>query len=140
MKNLRITLLVALLLIAAASYFLFRNNFSTVREEDRNFSIADTASVTKIFLADRNNHSVTLERKGPGQWILNGIHETRQQGITLILDCLKKIRVQSRVPRNSYNTVVKELSTTGIKMEVYTHGNEKPEKVYFIGGSTQDVL
>jgi len=139
MKNIRVNLLIAALLIAGACYFIFRNNFSNVREEDRNFTVDDTAAVTKIFLADRNNNSVTLDRKGPGEWILNGKHKTRQQGVSFILDCLKKIRVQSRVPKNSFNTVVKELSSTGIKMEVYK-GGEKPFKVYFIGGSTQDVL
>jgi len=140
MKKIRVNLIVAILLIAVAGYYLFRNNFSTVRKEDRNFSIEDTASVTKIFLADRNSHTVTLERKGTGQWTVNGTHATRQQGVNLILNCLKKIRVQSRVPKNSFNTVVKELSSTGIKMEVYQNNQEKPTKVYFIGGSTQDVL
>ena len=139
MKNIRVTFLIAFLLIAGACYFLFRNNFSNVREEDRNFAIDDTAAVTRIFLADRNNNSVKLDRKGPGEWILNDKYKTRQQGVSFILDCLKKIRVQSRVPKNSFNTVIKELSTTGIKMEVYAGGND-PIKVYFIGGSTQDVL
>jgi hypothetical protein len=140
MKNIRINFLIAILLVGGASYFIFRNNFSTVRKEDRDFSIEDTAAVTKIFLADKNNHSVTLERTVTGQWILNGKEKTRQQGVDLILDCLKKIRVQSRVPKNTYNTIVKELSTTGIKMEVYLSNEDKPFKVYFIGGSTQDVL
>lgn len=140
MKNVRVNFLIAFLLVGIACYFIFRNNFSTVREEDRSFAVEDTASVTKIFLADRNNHSVTLERRGPGEWVLNGKSETRQKGVALILDCLKKIRVQSRVPKNSYNTVVKELSTTGVKMEVYLNGSVRPDKVYFIGGSTQDVL
>ena len=140
MKKIRVNILLAVLFIAAACYFLFRDNFSTVRQEDRNFAVEDTAAVTRIFLADRNNHSVTLDRKGPNQWMLNGQYRTRQQGISLILDCLKKIRVQSRVPKNSFNTVVKELATTGIKMEVYLRNEDKPFKVYFIGGSTQDVL
>ena len=140
MKNIRINFLIAILLVGGASYFIFRNNFSTVRKEDRDFAIEDTAAVTKIFLADKNNHSATLERTETGLWILNGKEKTRQQGVDLILDCLKKIRVQSRVPKNTYNTVVKELSTTGIKMEVYLNKEDKPFKVYFIGGSTQDVL
>ncbi|CAN5472510.1 hypothetical protein BH11BAC1_BH11BAC1_21660 [soil metagenome] len=140
MKKNRLNFLIAIALIAVACFFLFRNNFSTVREENRNFTIDDTAAVTKIFIADRNNNSVTLERKGPGEWLLNGSHKTRQQGISLILDCLKKIRVQSRVPKNTFNTVVKELASTGIKLEVYLRGEAEPFKVYFIGGSTQDVL
>jgi hypothetical protein len=140
MKNIRINFLIAFLLVGVACYFIFRNNFSTVREEDRNFAVEDTAAITKIFLADRNNHSVTLERKGPGEWLLNGKQATREKGVALILDCLKKIRVQSRVPKNSFNTVIKELSSTGIKMEVYTNNSSTPLKVYYIGGSTQDVL
>jgi hypothetical protein len=140
MKNIRLNLLAALVLIAIAGYFLFRNNFSTIRQEDRNFAVDDTAAVTRIFIADRNNNKVTLDRKGPARWMLNGKYETRQQGVSLILDCLKKVRVQSRVPKNSFNTVIKELSSTGIKVEVYLNGEQKPFKVYFIGGSTQDVL
>lgn len=140
MKKNRITFLFALTLLIIALYFIFRNNFSTVRKEDRNFAIADTAAVTRIFLADRNNHTVKLDRKGPGKWVLNDVLKARQQGVILILDCLKKIRVQSRVPKNSFNTILSELASTGIKMEVYTGDTTKPAKVYFIGGSTQDVL
>ncbi len=140
MKNIRINFLIAFLLIAIAGYYIFRNNFSTVREEDRDFAIADTSAVTKIFLADKNNHSILLERKSASEWILNTKLKARQQGVNLILDCMKKIRVQSRVPKNSFNTVLKELSSTGIKMEVYRDNQDKPFKVYFIGGSTQDVL
>jgi hypothetical protein len=140
MKKNKLNLLIAVVLAGIAVYFLFRNNFSTVRKEDRDFAIEDTASVTKIFIADRNNNTVTLDRKGPGEWQLNGKYETRQQSVGFILDCLKKIRVQTRVPKNSFNTVVRELSSTGIKLEVYQHNEEKPVKTYFIGGSTQDVL
>ncbi len=140
MKKNRVTLLVAFLLIAAASFFIIRNNSSTFRKEDRDFAIADTSSITKLFIADRNTNSVTLERKSAGEWMLNSKHEARQQGINLILDCLKKIRVQSRIPKNSYNTIIKELSSSGIKFEVYTNNSSEPTKVYFIGGSTQDVL
>jgi hypothetical protein len=140
MKKNKLNLLIAVVLAGIAAYFLFRNNFSTVRKEERDFAIEDTAAITKIFIADRNNNTVTLDRKGPGEWQLNGKYETRQRSVAFILDCLKKIRVQSRVPKNTYNTVVKELSSTGIKLEVYQHGEEKPVKTYFIGGSTQDVL
>ena len=140
MKKNKLNFIIAIVLGGIAAYFLFRNNFSTVREEDRDFAIDDTAAVTKIFIADRNNNSVTLDRKGPGEWQLNGKYETRNEGVSFILDCLKKIRVQSRVPKNSFNTVVRELSSTGLKMEVYQHGDVKPVKTYFIGGSTQDVL
>jgi len=140
MKKNRLNLILALVLAGIAIYFLFRNNFSTVRQEDRDFAIEDTASITKIFIADRNNNSVTLDRKGPGTWQLNGKYQTRHEGINFILDCLKKIRVQSRVPKNSFNTVVRELSSTGIKLEVYQNNGDKPTKTYFIGGSTQDVL
>jgi hypothetical protein len=140
MKKNRLTLFLAIILISIAAYFLLRNNFSTVRQEDRDFAIEDTAAVTRIFIADRNNHTVTLDRKGTGVWQLNGKYEPRMGGVTFILDCLKKIRVQSRVPKNSFNTVVRELSSTGLKMEIYLNGSDKPAKTYFIGGSTQDVL
>lgn len=90
MKNIRINFLIAILLVGGACYFIFRNNFSTVRKEDRDFAIEDTAAVTKIFLADKNNHSVTLEKNTTGQWMLNGKEKTRQQGIDLIYRYLKK--------------------------------------------------
>jgi len=140
MKKNKLNFIIAIILVGIAVYFLFRNNFSTVRKEDRDFAIEDTASVSRIFIADRNNNSVTLDRKGPGEWQLNSKYETRNEGVSFILDCLKKIRVQSRVPKNSFNTVVRELSSTGIKLEVYQNNDAKPVKTYFIGGSTQDVL
>ena len=140
MKKNRTIIIVTILLLGAAAFFVFRNNSSRLRKENREFSVQDTTSVSKIFIADRSGNSVLLERKGPGEWIVNGKFQAQQSGVNLLLDCIRNVRVQTRVPKNSYNTVIKELSTTGMKCEIYVAGKKEAERVYYIGGSTMDVL
>jgi hypothetical protein len=140
MKINKSVLFLAVILSVIALYLIFKSNSGTMREELKDFSVKDTASITKFFIADRNNHSVTLERQPDKSWRVNGKYEARQEGVNLLLDACKKISVRTRVAKAAFNTIVKELASTGIKCEIYQNGDKKPSKVYYVGGSTQDVL
>ena len=65
MKTKQLTIIV-IILAAVAALFLFREKFGTVRSELKDFAVKDTASIDKIFLADKSGHEITLERKGKG--------------------------------------------------------------------------
>jgi hypothetical protein len=140
MKKNRFTIILGVVLAATAIYLIFKNTNSTTREELSDFTIKDTASITKFFIADRSGHSVTLERQSDKTWMVNGKYNARQQGVDLLMDACRKMTVRTHVAKAAYNNVIKELASSGIKCEVYQNNSNKPSKVYYVGGSTQDVM
>ena len=134
--------LVALVAVCAvfAIWLVLKNRNATLRKELRDFAVADTAAVTRIFLADRNNHKILLERKSSSEWTVNGTEKARQGGINQLLITVKSVSVRTRVAKSYYNLTVKDLASTGIKCEIYLNQASTPQKVYYVGGSTQDIL
>src|SRR5205085_5470323 len=80
------------------------------------------------------------ERKKNSPWILNGKDEVRPEYLKLLLDCFYRISIRTKVARSAYNNVVKALASTGIKCEVYLNDNVTPEKIFYVGGQTEDGL
>ena len=61
-KNNKITIIIAALLVVIAGVLIWNNRYlSTIQGESSDFQVWDTASVTKIYLADRReNESLEL--------------------------------------------------------------------------------
>ena len=129
--------LVLIILFAAIIWFLSADKKSTITTEN-NFSVSDTASVSKIFIADRSGNTITLDKK-ENIWIINNKYEVREDAIETILSTVNQVRIQRPVPKNAFENVVKNLATTGVKVEIYTDKNT-PEKTYTIGNSTSNHL
>ena len=138
-------LILTLLLAVAAAWLILNNESGTVKEILRDFAVKDTTSVTKIFIADRAGKSVELERElnasgaPTGLWLVNKKYYARRDAVKTLLETLYLVEMKSYVAKTAYNTIVKQLATTGIKCEVYRSGKEKPFKVFYVGGSTQDT-
>ena len=140
-----------LLFLAIATVFLVsKNNSSTLKEKESGFAVADTSLVTKIFIADKQDHSVLLERKGK-KWLLNGKYTANPKMLELLLGTMYNIKVKAPVSNSSHNNVVNRMATIGIKVEVYEMGyrinlfdkiklfeHERLSKVYYVGDATQD--
>lgn len=139
MKRNKVILIITILLVLAAIFLQHRNKSGTMREELRDFAVEDTGSITKIFLADKNQHTVLLERT-PSGWKVDGKYKARPDAIHILLTTIKSLSVKTRVAKAAYNHVVKEIASDGIKCEIYQHGESKPAKVYYVGESTADVL
>ena len=61
MKRNRIAIILVILLGGASIWFVINNHNGTIKETLTDFSVADTASINKIFLANKNGNTVTLE-------------------------------------------------------------------------------
>ena len=140
MKKNSVIVILAVFLGLVALLLVYKNKSGTINDELQDFAVADTASITKIFLADRNDRTVTLERKNNGEWMVNGKYRARPGGIKILLETIKNLAVKTRVAKAGYNGVIKGLASEGIKCEIYQHGENHPMKVYYVGGSTADVL
>ena len=104
----------------------------------RSFHVRDTASISKVFLVDKNNRSITLERKNK-VWYVNGEENARPEMVNILLETLINMRVKMPVAMSMQEQMFKNMAGRSIKVEIYTKG-KKPIKVFYVGGVTQDNL
>jgi len=133
-KNTYIILAIILLLIVLLWQIKFKNSNSSLAYD---FAVTDTASITKIFIVDLKGESITLDRM-ENNWQINNRYKVRNNAMHIILKTIKNISVQRPVPESSYNRVIKDLATNGVKIEIYQNLNKKPTKTYTIGNNTAD--
>ena len=104
-KNIRLLLL--LTLVFAAIYFIVVNKpWSTFKAARKDFSISDTASITKIFIADKRNHKVVLQRNAEGEWMVNNTWPADVQKINLVKATLHDVEVRNPLTEAEYNSMV----------------------------------
>ena len=150
-KSSLVTLVVFILLLVAAIVVFF-NKYNIVRtdvngkqkfrvEEKkgtlkvlRDFAVKDTASVDKIFLADKQNATILLERKD-NYWTVNGKYRARRDFIDLLLETIHRVEVAEPVVETKTENVLRRISSDGVKVEIYQNG--KLAKTYYVGGVDQ---
>ncbi|MBK8556415.1 MAG: DUF4340 domain-containing protein [Lewinellaceae bacterium] len=135
------TLLLAALFIAlgaGAFYALIykKSQTGTSVSWDMDFAIENTNDVQKIFLADRNGTTATIERKGD-HWMYNGRYKARPTAVSTLLETLTQLTVWYIPTKASQPVMVKSLATEGIKVVIYGKDN-KVLKTYYVGGVTPD--
>ncbi|MBL4577277.1 MAG: hypothetical protein JKX74_02320 [Flavobacteriales bacterium] len=137
--NNRILIVLILLLGLVAGYLYFKEDSSTIKPELRDFAIADTATVTKIFLADKARKTITLTRSANGRWKVNDSFFARRDLIKVLLKTIHLLEVKSPVSKASRSNVITRLASGATKVEIY-QGGEQPVKVYYVGGATQSTM
>ena len=88
-KKNRIAIILVILMGAASFWFINKNRKGTISAEMRDFAVSDTASVNKIFLADKNGRNLTLERDEAGHWTVNGQFGVRMDALETLLETIK---------------------------------------------------
>lgn len=133
MKN-KSSLIVIILLtiLCAVSFYLYKNKTSgsTVDKEARDFKIEDTASITRIFMADKNGNSITLTRTKNG-WETTNHYHCRADAINLLLYTMKRMEVKSPLSKNAKPGVIKFMIGKSIKVQAYH--NDELIKQYYVG-------
>jgi len=149
MKN-KYIILVVLLLAVITVVLIWSRSSNTFRTSSSDFAVADTSTVTKIFMSDKNNNSIKLVRMPNGKWVLNDQYPALKFNVELMLKTMTDIQVKAPVALAAHNTIVKHLAVNGVKVEVYQmvyridflgirmFRHEKLAKVYYIGGATPD--
>jgi len=150
MKKNKIIVIISIFLAIAAMMLVVTQSDKTFKRSLSDFEIEDTAAVTKIFMADKNNHTVELTRQPSGNWMVNNTWKASKNSIDLILQTMHNLTVKEPVPRPAYNNVIRDLAVNSVKVEIYQKvyrinlfnrirwfPHEKLTKVYYIGGATQ---
>jgi hypothetical protein len=135
MKKNRIYIFLLLLLTGVLTLFILKNKTTTLKKELRDFAIEDTASITKIFMVDKEKNKILLERQPDNSWTVNEKFKARQDLVNLLLETFFGMEVKYPVPHSSFNTEIKRLSNQSTKVEVYA--GERLLKTYYVGGPTQ---
>ena len=124
MKINRILIIVVVLLIGVAAWFYYSQSNSTLKDKLKIFTVEDTASVDKLFFADKNGNTATLTRKSATVWMVNDTFLARADAVKTVLETLKKMKVRFPVAKSMEQTVLKELSgPSQRKVEVYSKGD-----------------
>lgn len=151
MKNNKLLIFILLFLAIVAVVLVSQNNSSTLQEKESGFAITDTSTVTKIFIADKQDHSVLLERK-ENTWVLNDEFLANPKMLEILLGTMNRIKVKAPVSLSSHDNVVSRMASIGIKVEIYEMGyrinlfdkiklfrHERLAKVFYVGDATQDM-
>ena len=125
---------------------------------DQDFHIEDIESVTKIFIADKQNNHVLLQRVADSthdtMWTVDTIYPASQPMVDMLLETLHDMRIRQQVNKNAVPQAIKLLSARAIKVEVYQQKyfinwfngkfklfpHEKLTATYFVGHETQDMM
>ncbi len=153
MKKNKITFIITLVLIIIAAILITTSRNTTLKKESSDFALLDTSNVTKIFIADKQNNEVTLEKISPGFWKINHAHKVNKRNINMLLKTMQDLRVRNPVSIKEHNSVISRLAVAAKKVEVYQmvyridffgwmklFPHEKLTKVYYVGGATMDNL
>ena len=151
MKKNRIAIIITSILIVIAVVLLWNNRYlTTLRGDAYDFTVRDTASVTRLFFADKSGNQVLLRRTDEG-WKVNDKYDAQPVMVDNMLYTLDKLRIKMPVSLASHDNVITRMAGTNTKVEVYQivprinlfnkiklFPHEKMTKVFFIGDVTQD--
>ena len=126
-----------LLVVGVAILLLLSTEKTSTLNSDATFAIADTAAIDKVFIADRSGNTITLDRQ-ENYWMINNKYIVRKDAINILLSTIHQLKIERPVPLNTFENVVKNLSTTGVKVEIYSAS--KTLRVYTVGAETADHL
>ena len=143
MKKKNVILLVLFLILAGTAVFLYpklSKKNSTGDNPFMQFSIEDTASISKITNQDRSGTVALLERKNESkEWTINKKYNARKDVIKLLLECFHDIRVRGNVPTKMRDNMMSVMATSAKEVKIYGKNNELL-KTYFVGPNTQDHM
>lgn len=136
-KQQNIIIISVIVLLSLLLFWLMKSEKN--QAEAYNFAVADTSSISKIFIADMTGNSISLDRID-NVWQINNTYKVQNRTMKVILRTIKDISVQRPVAESAYNKVIADLATNGVKVELYQNNEQKPAKTYTIGSNTADHL
>jgi len=153
MKKNRLPIIIILVLSIVVILLFLKSKTNTIDNSKNQFAVTDTASITKIFIADKNNHTVFLHRKDTSNWLVNDTFKASKEVVVSLLKTISSLEIKQPVAKSARETIMKLLATNGIKVEIYQKvyridlfgkikwfPHEKCVKTYYVGMPTQDNL
>lgn len=150
-KNIILIAVVAVVAVVALVIALAGSRKSTFKQD---YHVKDTSTITKIFMADKQEQQVLLTRVADSAWLVDNEYVASQPMVDLLLETLNTMRIRQQVNRNATPNVIKDLASHSIKVEVYQRvplidwfggklklfPREKLTVTYYVGRETKDLL
>lgn len=145
-KKTLIYFVLSAILVALVYFAISTQEDGTIKND---FIIADTSSVTTIFMADLKGNSVKLEKKD-GVWYANDNFEAVPGYVDVILKTFARINIKYPLGNEATETALKRLSSNHTKVEIYQDKakfhflgmgffkKNRLTKTFYIGGPTSD--
>jgi hypothetical protein len=145
------TILITLLSLGLLAFAIFMVKNQKSSTELNEFVVADTSIVEQIYIANKNNDNVKLTKK-EGIWYVNEKEAAIGESVRVILKTMLLIEIKRPVAKSAYENSIKNLATSGIKVEIYQRlplislGSLKlfyrltKSKVFYVGNPTQDLM
>lgn len=151
MKKRNIIIIVAVVAIGLVALFVaLKGNKKATFKQD--YNVEDIASVSKIYLADKQDNEVLLTRTGDSSWVVDEQYPANQPMVDMLLETLNTMQIRQQVNRNAIPNVIKDISAHAVKVEVYGRAyrinlfglhllpHEKRLVTYYVGRETQDMM
>ena len=118
----------------------------------QDYNVEDIASVSKIYLADKQDNEVLLTREGDSTWLVDNQYPANLPMVKLLLETLNTMQIRQQVNRNAIPNVIKDISAHAVKVEVYGKAyrinsfgmhllpHDKKLVTYYVGRETQDMM
>jgi hypothetical protein len=115
------------------------------------FAVKDTATITRVFIADMFGQKVLLT-KNDGKWMVDNHKPVAPYKIRDLLITMNSIRIAKPIAKAAQNSVLEMLAISSTKVEIYETKSlfvifgmpfftkERLYKTYFLGDATQTSL
>jgi len=150
MKKNRNIIIIVIVLVIVSIVLVLTQSRTTFKRALSDFAVDDTATVTKIFMADKNNNTLTLTRLPNRSWQVNNKYPGMRFNLDMLLQTMLDLQVKEPVAFAARNNIIRKLSVSSVKVEIYQwkyrinifdwirlFPHEKLTKVYYVGGATQ---
>lgn len=136
MKNSIYLIILLVLIVAGVALFKMQRKSTFDANYDRTFGYKDTASITKVFFADMQGNKVRLERNENGKsWTLNSAYKAEPVHMELLLNTIRRMEVFRPLQQAAIKNVLTEMTTHGVKVELYKDRETEPFQVFYIGNA-----
>lgn len=150
-KNKILLLLAGILVVAGLCLLIVRTARNNGAPKADMFAVKDTATITKIFIADMNGESALLTRK-EGAWYIQDSILAQPYKVQDLLSTISNIELQQTVAKTAQSNINKMMSVNAIKVEIYQTTpkftvfkkpffvKERLTKTYYMGPATMDNM
>lgn len=127
---------VLIVMLGVAWWITQKDDRSTLDPSETVFSVEDTASIDRIFIADKSGRSILAEKEADGRWLVNNTYYARWEVIDYVLGAFRQMEVRMPVPKAGVENAKKQISVSAKKVELYSKG--KKVHVVYVGHATID--
>ena len=88
------------------------------KTNEKNFAISDSSIVSKIKMTDKSGNSVVLKNDNKN-WKVNNKFDAWNNQVDYTLKVMEDIRIKSSVSEEKTDYVIKNITTSGVKLNYF---------------------